>query len=196
MLDFGAWCGRPQDNARTGWPGHPLRLRVHLFRPEFFADAHAMVTGHKSDYVVNLGNWYRSADDLVLHYELRLQTLPEGWERLRVSSQAQLKSLIASAPDAGIDNLFIAPEALRPFVSSCPQLLQRWRLQLMRREFLLFKVGEEPLLPTSEEGKELLIEAMRYHLMPEWRAAMAGPRTSAKQLAPKDADTHARPSGA
>ncbi|XP_077502957.1 uncharacterized protein LOC144113643 isoform X2 [Amblyomma americanum] len=155
-----------------------------------------MVTGHKSDYVVNLGNWYRTADDLVLQYELRLQTLPEGWERLRISSQAQLKSLIASAPDAGIGNLLIAPEALRPFVSSCPQLLHRWGLQLMHREFLLFKVGEEPLLRTSEEGKELLIKAMRYHLMPEWRAAMAGPRTPAKQLAPRDADTHARPSEA
>ncbi|XP_077502894.1 uncharacterized protein LOC144113596 [Amblyomma americanum] len=125
-----------------------------------------MVTGIKSDYVVNLVNWPQTADDLVLHYELRLQTLPEGWERLRLSSQPQLKSLIASAPDTGIDNLFIAPEALRPFVSSCPHVLQRWRLPLMRREFLLSKLGEEPLVRTSEESKELLIEAMRYHLMP------------------------------
>ncbi|XP_077502259.1 protein regulator of cytokinesis 1-like isoform X4 [Amblyomma americanum] len=30
--------------------------------------------------------------------------------------------------------------------------------------------------------------------MPEWRAAMAGPRTSAKQLAPRDVATHVRPS--
>ncbi|KAK8757937.1 hypothetical protein V5799_004429 [Amblyomma americanum] len=30
--------------------------------------------------------------------------------------------------------------------------------------------------------------------MPEWRAAMVGPRTSAKQLAPRDVATHARPS--
>ncbi|KAK8757936.1 hypothetical protein V5799_004436 [Amblyomma americanum] len=79
--------------------------------------------------------------------------------------QLQLKRLIASARDAGIDNLFTAPEALRPLVSSCPQLLQCCCLPLMRREFLLSKVGEEPLVRTSE-SKELLIAAMRYHLMP------------------------------
>ncbi|KAL1478563.1 hypothetical protein MTO96_034991 [Rhipicephalus appendiculatus] len=58
------------------------------------------------------------------------------------------------------------------------KLLQHCRLPLMRREFLLSKVGEEPLVRSSEESKDLLIEAMRYHLMPERRAAMAGPRTS------------------
>ncbi|KAK8759068.1 hypothetical protein V5799_003302 [Amblyomma americanum] len=58
---------------------------------------------------------------LLRPHDLRLQTLPEGWERLRVSSQPQLKRLIASAPDTGVDNLFIAPEALCPLVSSCPQ---------------------------------------------------------------------------
>lgn len=58
------------------------------------------------------------------------------------------------------------------------KLLQHCRLPLMRREFLLSKVGEEPLVRSSDESKDLLIEAMRYHLMPERRASMAGPRTS------------------
>ncbi|XP_077502256.1 uncharacterized protein LOC144113186 isoform X2 [Amblyomma americanum] len=83
--------------------------------------SHAMATVHKRDYVVNFVNWFRLVDDVVLHCNLRLQTLLEGWERLRVFSLPQLKTLIASAPDTGIDNLFIAPEALRALVSSCPQ---------------------------------------------------------------------------
>ncbi|KAL3205156.1 hypothetical protein MRX96_040877 [Rhipicephalus microplus] len=58
------------------------------------------------------------------------------------------------------------------------KLLQHCRLPLMRREFLLSKVSEEPLVRSNEESKDLLIEAMRYHLMPEQRAALAGPRTS------------------
>ncbi|KAM7311798.1 kelch-like protein 17 isoform X2 [Ixodes scapularis] len=61
------------------------------------------------------------------------------------------------------------------------KLLQHCRLPLTRRDFLLSKVGEEPLVQSSEESKDLLIEAMRYHLMPERRSAMAGTRTSQRR---------------
>lgn len=44
-----------------------------------------------------------------------------------------------------------------------------------------WQVGEEPLVQSSEESKDLLIEAMRYHLMPERRSAMAGTRTSQRR---------------
>ncbi|XP_077524338.1 uncharacterized protein LOC144135859 [Amblyomma americanum] len=90
---------------------------------KILADAHAVVTGHKSDYVVNLVNWFLLVDALALNHGL-VQTLLEGWERLGVSSQPLLKRLIGSAPATGIDNLFIAPEASRALVSSCPQTFQ------------------------------------------------------------------------
>ncbi|XP_013781299.2 kelch-like protein 17 [Limulus polyphemus] len=58
------------------------------------------------------------------------------------------------------------------------QLLKYVRLPLVRREFLLRKVGEEPLVRESQKTKDLLIEAMKYHLMPEHRSTMTGVRTT------------------
>ncbi|KAK8768855.1 hypothetical protein V5799_014680 [Amblyomma americanum] len=58
---------------------------------------------------------------LLRPHDLLLQTLSEGWGRLGVSSQPQLNTLIGSARAIAIDNLFIAPEALRALVSSCPE---------------------------------------------------------------------------
>ncbi|XP_076332124.1 uncharacterized protein LOC143237117 isoform X2 [Tachypleus tridentatus] len=58
------------------------------------------------------------------------------------------------------------------------QLLQHVRLPLIRREFLLKTVGEEPLIQDCLKTKDLLIEAMKYHLMPEHRSCMIGMRTT------------------
>ncbi|XP_077502275.1 uncharacterized protein LOC144113190 isoform X2 [Amblyomma americanum] len=91
------------------------------------------------------------------------------------------------------------------------RLVQRCRLPLMRREFLLSKVSDEPLVRTSKESKDLLIEAMRYHLTPlpplsGWVMNRTDIReqghcTTSSRLAcflammfpaaPRDADTHA-----
>lgn len=45
-------------------------------------------------------------------------------------------------------------------------------------------MAEEPLLQGSQEGKDLLIEAMKYHLLPEQRNNMVSIRT-----------THRKPEG-
>ncbi|XP_022256518.1 kelch-like protein 17 [Limulus polyphemus] len=58
------------------------------------------------------------------------------------------------------------------------ELLQHVRLPLIRREFLLKRVGEEPLIQDCPKTKDLLIEAMKYHLMPEHRSCMMGVRTT------------------
>ena len=49
------------------------------------------------------------------------------------------------------------------------------------REFLMNYVDKEPLVRETPECKELLLEAMRYHLMPEQRASMTSYRTSHRQ---------------
>lgn len=52
------------------------------------------------------------------------------------------------------------------------QLLQHVRLPLTTRSFLLNSVSEEPLIQSCQLGKDLLIEAMKYHLSPESRVNM------------------------
>ena len=51
------------------------------------------------------------------------------------------------------------------------QLLQHVRLPLTTRHFLLNCVSEEPLIHSNQLGKDLLIEAMKYHLSPECRVS-------------------------
>ncbi len=51
-------------------------------------------------------------------------------------------------------------------------LLSYVRLPLLSREYLLSQVMGESLIRTNSEAKDLLIEAMRYHLCPAERAAV------------------------
>ncbi|XP_077492519.1 uncharacterized protein LOC144103738 [Amblyomma americanum] len=83
------------------------------------ANARTIVIVHNRDYVVNLVLWFQSVEDLILHHDLRLQTLPDDWRR--DSRQSQLKRLLGSAPAIGKDSLFIVAEALRELVFCCPQ---------------------------------------------------------------------------
>ena len=52
---------------------------------------------------------------------------------------------------------------------------------LFSREFLMNYVDKEPLVRETAECRELLLEAMRYHLMPENRSALTSYRTSYRQ---------------
>lgn len=61
------------------------------------------------------------------------------------------------------------------------KLLKHVRLPLLERDFLMSHVECEPLVRTSEPCKELLLEAMKYHLLPDQRAALTTERTAARQ---------------
>lgn len=52
------------------------------------------------------------------------------------------------------------------------------RLPLVNRQFLIDKVDNERLLKDHSECRELLIEAMRYHLSPEQRCCLSTTRTT------------------
>ncbi|KAG8231161.1 hypothetical protein J437_LFUL011830 [Ladona fulva] len=65
------------------------------------------------------------------------------------------------------------------------QLMRHIRLALTGRSFLMSQVEGEALVRRGgAEVRELVLEAMKYHLLPEQRAALATPRT-----------THRRPQG-
>lgn len=51
------------------------------------------------------------------------------------------------------------------------------RLPLLRRDFLMSNVDTELLVRHHSECKDLLIEALKYHLMPEQRGVLSNSRT-------------------
>lgn len=51
------------------------------------------------------------------------------------------------------------------------------RLPLVSREFLMTFVESETLIREDSHCKELLLEAMKYHLLPEQRSLMTTQRT-------------------
>lgn len=57
------------------------------------------------------------------------------------------------------------------------QLMSHVRIPLMSREFLMTCVESESLVRDNTECKELLLEAMKYHLLPEQRSALITERT-------------------
>ena len=56
------------------------------------------------------------------------------------------------------------------------------RLPLTSREFLMTHVDSENLVRENTECKELLLEAMRYHLMPEQRSSLTTIRTTSRYI--------------
>uniref|UniRef100_A0A8C4YUZ5 BTB domain-containing protein n=1 Tax=Gadus morhua TaxID=8049 RepID=A0A8C4YUZ5_GADMO len=58
-----------------------------------------------------------------------------------------------------------------------PWLMKCVRLPLLRRDFLMSSVDTELLVRHHSEVKDLLIEALKYHLMPEQRGVLSNSRT-------------------
>lgn len=61
------------------------------------------------------------------------------------------------------------------------QLMSHVRLPLVGREFLMNYVESESLIREDTQCKELLLEAMKYHLLPEQRSSMITKRTSERR---------------
>ncbi|GCC23509.1 hypothetical protein chiPu_0001905 [Chiloscyllium punctatum] len=58
-----------------------------------------------------------------------------------------------------------------------PRLMKCVRLPLLTRDFLMSNVDTELLVRHHSECKDLLIEALKYHLMPEQRGVLSNTRT-------------------
>lgn len=61
------------------------------------------------------------------------------------------------------------------------KLMRHVRLPLVSRDFLLSQVDSDNLVRENSECKEFLLEAMRYHLLPEQRSALANERTTLRR---------------
>lgn len=58
-----------------------------------------------------------------------------------------------------------------------PQLMKCVRLPLLSRDFLLGHVDAESLVRHHPDCKDLLIEALKFHLLPEQRGVLGSSRT-------------------
>lgn len=70
------------------------------------------------------------------------------------------------------------PSERKKFVA---RLMKHVRLPLISREFLMTHVDSETLVRENTECKELLLEAMRYHLLPEQRSSLTSVRTTSRK---------------
>lgn len=68
------------------------------------------------------------------------------------------------------------------------KLMVHVRLPLVNRDFLMTRVDNERLIRDDGQCRELLLEAMRYHLAPERRCALSTPRTMERK--PKGAEPY------
>ena len=60
--------------------------------------------------------------------------------------------------------------------------MEQVRLPLLSQEYLVHRVDEEPLLRHSPKCKDLLIEALKFHLLRgEQKATFSSPRTKPRQ---------------
>lgn len=69
-------------------------------------------------------------------------------------------------------------ETRKPFVS---KLLENVRLPLMSCKFLTDHVEQSPVFALSERGSEFLLEAMKYHLLPERRTQLRSLRSTPRK---------------
>lgn len=79
-----------------------------------------------------------------------------------------------SLPSGSLPTILFLPPA--PLLVLC-QLMKCVRLPLLKRDFLMSNVDTELLVRHHSECKDLLIEALKYHLMPEQRGVLSNSRT-------------------
>ena len=72
---------------------------------------------------------------------------------------------------------YFVGKVILTLVLLCLHLLSHVRLPLISLDFLMTTVDTEVLVRDSAECKELLLEAMKYHLLPEQRSLLISERT-------------------
>ncbi|XP_055947523.1 kelch-like protein 17 isoform X1 [Argiope bruennichi] len=140
-----------------------------------FADAHSCDELHRKSHKYALQNFQEVAltEEFLLLPFCEVRDLIASDQLNVVSEEVVYKSIVTwIRHDASTRERYLG------------KLLYHVRLPLTGRDFLLAQVADEPLLQSSGEGKDLLIEAMKYHLLPEQRNNMVSVRT-----------THRKPEG-
>uniref|UniRef100_A0A0A9XNX5 Kelch-like protein 17 n=1 Tax=Lygus hesperus TaxID=30085 RepID=A0A0A9XNX5_LYGHE len=137
-----------------------------------FADAHACKELHTRSHRYALQNF----QEVMNTEEFLLLPFSEVEELI---SNNQLN--IASEEKVFLAVLNWVKHCVGDRVQYIAKLLSHVRLPLMSRDFLMSTVDTEVLVRESPECKELLLEAMKYHLLPEQRSVLISERTSLRR---------------
>lgn len=92
---------------------------------------------------------------------------------VNVESEEQVYNAVINWIKFDVENRKVFVRDLLPFV----------RLPLLSRECLMTRVETENLIRSTPDCKDLLIEAMKYHLLPEQRSILQSPRTVCRKPA-------------
>lgn len=137
-----------------------------------FADTHACKELHKRSHKFALQNFQEvmSTEEFLL---LPFQEVDELISSTLLNVDCEEKVFTSVISWVKHD-----PKERKKHVS---RLMKHVRLPLMSREFLMTHVDSEGLVRENPECKELLLEAMRYHLLPEQRSSLATQRTTSRK---------------
>jgi len=137
-----------------------------------FADTHACKELHKRSHKFALQNFQEvmSTEEFLL---LPFQEVDELISNTLLNVDMEEKVYTSV-----INWVKHEPSERKKFVA---RLMKHVRLPLMSREFLMTHVDTEGLVRENTECKELLLEAMRYHLLPEQRSSLASIRTTSRK---------------
>ncbi|XP_030759639.1 kelch-like protein 17 isoform X1 [Sitophilus oryzae] len=144
-----------------------------------FADTHSCKELHLKSHVYALQNFQQvvgTEEFLLLPFE----------EVKELISNSQLN--ISSEEDVFTSVLNWIKHDLIEREKYISELMIHVRLPLVNREFLMTRVDNEQLIRDNSECRELLLEAMRYHLAPERRCALSTTRTMERR--PKGANPY------
>ncbi|XP_044764254.1 kelch-like protein 17 [Coccinella septempunctata] len=144
-----------------------------------FADTHSCKELHMKSHVFALQNFQQ----VVGTEEFLLLPFQEVEELI---SNSHLN--ISSEEDVFIAALNWVKHDLTERSKYIAKLMVHVRLPLVNREFLMTRVDNEGLIRENNECRELLLEAMRYHLAPERRCALSNKRTVERK--PKGAEPY------
>ncbi|GFG36854.1 hypothetical protein Cfor_08667 [Coptotermes formosanus] len=133
-----------------------------------FADAHACKELHRRSHRFALQNFQEvmGTEEFLLLPFNEVQELISN-SQLNISSEEKVFTAVMNwvKHDLATRQQHVA------------QLMRHVRLPLMARDFLMSYVDSEVLVRENAECKELLLEAMKYHLLPEQRSALTTERT-------------------
>lgn len=137
-----------------------------------FADTHTCVDLLESSHRFALQHFLQvsqTEEFMLLSVEQVLDLISNS--DVNVENEEQVYNAVINWVKFDVDNRREFVRDLLPFV----------RLPLLTRECLMSRVESEELIRNTPDCKDLLIEAMKYHLLPEQRSVLQSPRTVSRK---------------
>ena len=137
-----------------------------------FADLHGcldLLTSARNYALLNFTEVSRTEEFLLLNRKRLLELISEDF--LYTHDESHVFFAVMNWIKHDLDNR-------KKFLA---EVLSLVKLPLLTRDFLMFTVEPDELVRSSPESKDLIIEAMKYHLLPEMRPYLHNIRTRSRK---------------